>query len=311
MASRLRSTQKLMGGAGLTLALLVLIFFEPSRALGFDAAPGGPRAEAFLLFRLINEARVAPKKTLEQLGIDVEEARRAMGDDAWVLDVSLPPLSWKPALFEAAERHGLDMIDGVFYDHRGRDGSLVADRVQDVGYEAVLVEELLGLLSVLTFVDGPEAAWILFEQWVRDEVSPSRPFGGLVLFNPLLTQIGVSLQPAAVVLDGGSPVNVYVAVAVVARPTQKEPMVVGNLLSQDGLWGLDGGQPGGAWVVVCRDAHERTLWTGPADPWGGYQCPLPEGYAVVEVVDPAVPTTVLRVVLRGIDENLWADIVLP
>ncbi len=45
------------------------------------------------------------------------------------------PLAWNGALESAARRHTEDMAEHEYFDHRGRDGSTVGDRVSREGYE--------------------------------------------------------------------------------------------------------------------------------------------------------------------------------
>ncbi len=45
-----------------------------------------------------------------------------------------PPLSWNPALGDAALAHSRDMAMGRYFSHRGKDGSQAADRALRAGY---------------------------------------------------------------------------------------------------------------------------------------------------------------------------------
>ncbi|AWL04825.1 CAP domain-containing protein [Massilia oculi] len=45
-----------------------------------------------------------------------------------------PPLSWNPALGDAALAHSRDMATGRYFSHRGKDGSQAADRALRAGY---------------------------------------------------------------------------------------------------------------------------------------------------------------------------------
>ncbi|WP_229409941.1 CAP domain-containing protein [Massilia timonae] len=45
-----------------------------------------------------------------------------------------PPLSWNPALGDAALAHSRDMATGRYFSHRGRDGSQAAERALRAGY---------------------------------------------------------------------------------------------------------------------------------------------------------------------------------
>lgn len=89
-----------------------LVFAQPA----LDPALGDWRAAGKRVLALVNEAR---------------RTARACGADRYP---AAPPVAWSDALAAAALAHSRDMARTQHFDHRGSDGSEVAQRVQRQGY---------------------------------------------------------------------------------------------------------------------------------------------------------------------------------
>lgn len=295
----------------LLLALAWLCAAMPGRVWAQDAAP--LNHETAYLARLINEARTAPLAMLQRAGIDEAAARAALGDDAWILDTGLPPLAPNDQLTASAQAHLEDMVSRLYYATVSPEGLGPTDRAEAVGYLLVNVEELLGLLGVVTFVDGPEAVWTVFRQWLIADITAANPESRR-LFASWPTDMGVSFQAVTVVLDGVS-INAYVAVCDVGLPQFFHSMVVGSVRGPGSSevfldpWN----PPPGALSVRCR-SEDGTLWSETlTDSLGGYVCPaLPEWQPVIlDVVDQTTGAVLASGRTAAGGTHVWLDLFLP
>lgn len=262
------------------LTTLLLVGLLPTAAFCDEQ----PSASVYL-WRLINEARVHPLQTIQAQGIDEQQARQALGEDAWILDQGLAPLAWNDSLFQAASGHNQDMVTQLYYSSTGLDGSSVADRVAARQYEAVVVDEALGAMAFAGFMEPLEAAKLTFASWLQDELSPE--YGGVRrIFNQRFTEIGISVN--AVVLDLGPdvPHNVYIAVADVARPLIPRAYMMGNVyqdVNSDGRWECGEGRSGVG--MLLRDLPRGETLSILSGELGVYQVAVPEIYFTLTVLD--------------------------
>mgnify|MGYP000064829540 CR=1 FL=1 len=272
-------------------------------ALAFAAEP--TLEEAYLV-RLINELRVHPQAMLERLGIPVDAARAALGDDAWLLDYGAPPLARNPALDAAALTHLDDMVSRLYYSSISPEGLGPWDRAVAAGYSPLAVEEVLGLLGIVTFMEWPEAVWTVFSQWVQAQLA-AQATGPPRLWHAALCDVGVAFRPVSVVLDE-TVFNFYVAVAVFAVPTRLEPQVVGAIKGPPTPNDLPGGVGFvSGYRVECRDADGIVVGGGPSDPLGGFQCPMVGGRVQVAVIDEGSGAVMFSQVAQSWESHWWTE----
>lgn len=272
--------------------------------------PPSASVEAAYLLRLINEARVAPTAMLQRAGIDPAWARDAMPDAAWIFDTGLPPLARNDQLAASAQSHLQDMVRRLYYSSVSPEGLGPWDRATAAGYAPLAVEETLGLLGVLTFVDWPEAVWTIFRQWLIADITAARPEDRRI-FALWPTDVGPALQAVTVVLDGVL-VNAYVAVCDFGKPELFLPMVVGSVRPAQAAGPfLD------PWAVLpitpsvrCR-TPDAALWSEAlTDPLGGFRCPAaaPGSPVLIDVVDPITGDVLTRGETVAGETHVWLDL---
>ncbi len=276
-----------------------------------EPVPGS--LESAFLWRLINEARVAPLAMLERAGIDAGWAREAMGQDAWILDHGLPPLAPNDLLAASAQAHLQDMVQRIYYSTITPEGLEPWDRALAAGYVPLAVTENLGLLEVVTFVDGMEAAWTVFRQWLITDITAARSEDRKI-FAEWATDVGTAFEPVTVSVDGVL-VNAYVAVCDLALPEVFHPMIVGSVRA-----GAAGGVFLDPWEVLpfkvrvrCRSQDGTLWWEAYTDPLGGYRCPAPSSWDVpvmVEVVHGDSGEVLTGVVSAAGETHVWLDVFL-
>ncbi|MBF0200651.1 MAG: hypothetical protein HQK66_04945, partial [Desulfamplus sp.] len=203
---------------------LAMVMFT-ANAFSFD----GEDASAYL-WKLINTVRANPMNAVEAYNIDVDQARSALGDEAWILELrkGLPPLAWNHLLAQAASGHGLDMIDRGYYGHTSPEDVSYAQRIIDTGYAPALTGESLGLLSFYVYVDSRKALEDIFENLVRDELNPDIA-NDRNLFSRKFTEVGISFIPAVFSWDSESFLNIYLMTINYARPETLRHYVMGNI----------------------------------------------------------------------------------
>jgi hypothetical protein len=263
----------------LTIALL-LVGLTPVAAFCDEQ----PEASMYL-WRLINEARVYPLRTIESLGIDEEAARQALGEDAWMLDQGLPPVAWNDSLYQAAAGHNQDMVEQLYYCSTGLDGSSVADRVAAREYEAVAAGELLGVMAFDAVIAPLEAARLLFENWLEDELNPANTSVRRI-FSRDFSEAGFSFNAAVLDLGEDLPHNVYVAVVDFGRPQVPGVYLIGNVYqdaNQDGFWEPGEGRPGVG--MVLRDMVRGNTVSFISGVQGAYQVAVSGIFFTVGIAD--------------------------
>ena len=264
----------------LAILILLLIGLPPAAVFGDEQ----PEASMYL-WRMINEARVYPLRTIESLGIDEEAARQALGDDAWILEQGLPPLAWNDSLFQVAADHNQDMVAQLYYSSTGLDGSTVADRVAAREYEAEVADELLGVMAFDAVIAPLEAARLLFENWLADELNPANTAARRI-FSHDFTEVGLSFNAAVLDLGEDLPHNVYVAVTDFARPRVPVVYLIGNVYQDDngnGCWESGEGQSGIG--LALRDVIRDEVDIFVSGILGAYQFAVSGIVFTVNVVD--------------------------
>ncbi|ROR03165.1 CAP domain-containing protein [Desulfosoma caldarium] len=290
---------------GLVLALMVLM------VPNVEAQETVPlNLETATLMRLINEARTVPLAMLQRAGIDETAARHALGPDAWMLDTGLPPLAPNDLLAASARFHAADMVARAYYDTRSPEGLGPEERAAALGYGVVRVDELLGLLDQVAFMDGLEAVWTVFRQWLLADLAAFDP-AQRRLFSLWATDMGVHFQAVTGVVDGRE-IHAYLAVCDVGRPLKIFPMVVGSVRPH-GFTGpfLDPWNPlTEPFSVRCRSDDGTLWWETRTDPLGGYICPaLSEWQAVVvEGVNRTTGQVVAAERAAAGDVHVWLDL---
>ena len=158
-------------------------------APGLDPALGDWRAAGQRVLALVNEARRSPRRC---------------GDERFA---AAAPVAWNDALGAAALAHSRDMARSQQFDHRGSDGSDVAQRVQRQGYAWRAVGENIAA--------GPGSAQQVVAGWLK---SPGHCAN---LMSAEFTQMG-----AAHVIAPDTPLGIYwtqvfAAPHAAARATQR------------------------------------------------------------------------------------------
>ncbi len=286
-------------------AFFLILFWGVVSAQTADAQSAS--LEALYLMRLINEARTAPAAMLERAGLDKEAARKALGPDAWILETGLPPLAPNDKLMAAASAHLDDMVGRLYYSTVNPEGLGPAERAAAAGYEAAAVSESLGLLAVVTFVSGPEAVWLVFRQWLQEELSAPPEARRLLALWP--SDGGAAFRAVSVDVDGVR-LNAYVAVADYGAAPVFQPLIVGTVRAP-GASGpfLD------PWVlpppttVRCR-AEDGTLWWETlTDMLGGFLCPMVPGqWVAVEALRVQDGAVVAAVSVPGAEGHRALDL---
>jgi hypothetical protein len=265
----------------LVLSLLLLLLL-PAAAFAADGEQG--REASYYLWRLINEARMAPLKALEKAGISETSAREALGEREWVLDQGLPPVAWNDLLFTAASGHAGDMVTRVYYSTVSPEGAGPAERIAAAGEEVLKTGESLGILAFNNYMPPLEAARAMFHRMLAHELDPAIPVP-MAILHPDMTQAGIAFKAASLDLGLDMPVNLYVAVADVALPVNDQPFLVGNICRRAdpaGTWRPENGLPGMTVVLVGSEPGLSAV----SQELGAYQIPIRNAFFVLEARDP-------------------------
>jgi hypothetical protein len=181
--------------------------------------------QGLLAWQRINEARVNPRAELERLGIPVEQALAALGDDAWILESGLPPLALNKQLLAAASLHGRDMFDRLYYSHVTPEGITPMERIAATGYQALTEDETLGILIFSGYVDLKLAVDFMVDTMIRDELVGT-PGVRRNIFSPNFREVGAVFFAEAITLIEGQP-YVYLFVLDFAAPVLSQRYLVG------------------------------------------------------------------------------------
>ncbi len=216
----------------LLLLLALLTVLAPCQAEAVTALPMvAPRADlseqGYLLWQRLNEARANPRAAMTRLRIPEGTVRAALGQDAWLLDQGLPPLAWSEQIRSAANGHGREMLDNLFYSHVSPDGRTLAARLMGAGYEPLLENETLAALVFSNPVTLDAAIEALCDNMLRDELTGT-PGVARNIFSPNYSEVGLALQAESVALLAGHP-YVYLLVVDFSQPVRPRNFVVGRV----------------------------------------------------------------------------------
>lgn len=103
------------------------------------------------------------------------------------------PLVWNPLLESAASRHATDMHTNSFFDHKGSDGTRIADRLNDAHYEWQAVGE-----NIAFGYDNMEEA---VSAWINS------PTHCELLMSPNFSEMGAAQSGLYWVQTFGNPLN--------------------------------------------------------------------------------------------------------
>jgi hypothetical protein len=265
---------------------------------------------SYYLWRIINEVRVDPMGALERLGIEEATARQALGPDQWILDEGLPPLARHQSLYDSALGHAEDMIRNLYYAYNSLDGTTPVERVEATGYEAIDTGESLGALAFNVFVERFEAARLILENMLRDELDPANPSRRNIL-NPYLTEVGVAFRSAVLRLGNDLPVNIYLTVSDFGRPVEPKAYLIGNVYDDPegtGSFRPPAGLPG--LEVILRAFDRDAEFSMLSGPLGAYQFEIPQdltGPVVIEARDADGNVLANRGILPG-ETNSMVDL---
>lgn len=215
---------------------------------------------SYQLWQRINEVRSNPVAELNALGIDIDQAAIALGDEAWILDQGLPPLAWNAQLGNAAELHGQDMVSRFYYSSTTPEGLSPQQRIEAQGYMVAQVDETLAVLAFPNYMDIAQAVEILLQNMLRDELTVDSGVERNI-FSVTYSAVGVALK--AEMLEQLVGQNyVYLLVVDVAEPLTPQHWLVGSASAQA--------------QIAYRDNYTG-FWTAlPGLPGGGFQCMVGE-----------------------------------
>lgn len=151
---------------------------------------------------LINEARLDPLGTAQQLGFGIEEIPDVSSD--------LPPFQPDERLDSAARRHVDDMFANGYYSHTSPNGETWETRIANSNYAAISSGESIGMLKITNFIKPEKALKIIFENMLREQLDPESSIAGTILDDDF-SQAGIGIGAGPLELDGEIH-NVYIAV---------------------------------------------------------------------------------------------------
>ncbi|MBF0111310.1 MAG: hypothetical protein HQK74_01085 [Desulfamplus sp.] len=212
------------------VTLQILLSFCAYESMAFNDS----EATAYL-WKLINEARLRPAKTVEAYRIDYQRAKDSLGDDGWILELEdgLPPLALNAKLTEMSSAHNQDMIGRQYYSYTSPEGISFNDRIVNSGYNPAITGESLGILSFYIYVDPLKAVEGIFENMLRDELNPDFGYPKNI-FNKDFTEIGISFISTTFSLGKDSSgkditLNAYLVTADFAKPVEPRTYILGNI----------------------------------------------------------------------------------
>lgn len=216
---------------------------------------------SYKLWQRINEVRSNPIEQLSALGINIDQAALALGaTDEWLLDTGLPPLAWNDQLANAAQLHGQDMVDHLYYDQINLEGQDPQQRIEAQGYAVQQADETLALLAFPNYMAMDQAVEILLQNMLRDELTVGTGVARNI-FSTTYSTVGIAFK--AEILEQLVGQNyVYLLVVDVAEPLEAQQWLVGVAALQT--------------QIAFRD-YFTGFWSALAImPGGGFQQPLGE-----------------------------------
>ncbi len=238
------------------------------------------------LWRLINEARKSPAEAIAAAGIDEAAARDALGDDAWMIKLGLPPLAWNEKLEKSADGHYSDMYLLYYYDTLSSNGATPAERIAVTGYEAVKADEVLGSASFFDAATPEEIAVRIFQAMLWAELNPEND-GENVIFNAEPREIGIACGKVYIESEDGRQGSAFIAVADFALPTKPKTFLVGNVyedVNDDFFYNSGEGIEGLTVAVGMLGNRQECGYQGvQTDSFGNYQIEISPGFIDITV----------------------------
>lgn len=206
----------------ISLLVLLALVSAPAAMAGDTLQDQG-----YLLWQQINEARANPRAVMNRLNIPEDTVKNVLGADAWLLDQGLPPLAWSDQIGAAAQNHGRDMLDHLYYSHLSQDGRTPQQRLLAVGYEPLLEEETLAALIFNNPIALDMALQVMCDNIFRDELSGT-PGVARNIFSPNFSEVGLALFAESIALLADQP-NVYLLVVDFSQPVAERHFVIGHI----------------------------------------------------------------------------------
>ncbi len=254
---------------------ICLLFLSAFLIVSFSIKPVAIGADydninqALYIWRLINDVRRDPVKSLSALGIDIDSVRAHLGNEAYILDRSLPPLAFNFDLFDSADAHNKDMINSGYIDYTSSNNNAtpLVFRILLSGYDAVKLGESIGALTFDTYKDPYDSAKVIFTNMIKDELLADYP-RNYRIFSDLFTEIGIAMKAGYLSLNGSFTKRAYVVTMDFGMPVQKRYYVIGNIVkSNSNNTGLF--QPGdgiGGVKIVFTDVFKNIEQTAVSTP---------------------------------------------
>ncbi|GEM_PF-613284 len=219
-------------------------------------------SQVIYIWRLINDVRHDPVKSLSALGIDIDAMRTHLGNDSFILDRTLPPLAFNFDLFDSAEAHNKDMINSGYLNYTGSGNATpLVFRILLSGYDAVKVGESIGALTFDTYKDPFDSAKIIFANMIKDELLADYP-RNYRIFSDLYTEIGIAMRTGYFSFNNSAPKRAYVVTMDFGMPVQKRYYVIGNILKPGTGNGLfEPGNGVGGVKIVFTDVFKNIKQT--------------------------------------------------
>ncbi|MBN2420123.1 MAG: hypothetical protein JXL81_12115 [Deltaproteobacteria bacterium] len=180
------------------------------------------------LLRMINEARMNPRKAMIEFGFTNESIGDLLGDQQWALLKGLPPLAKDSNISEAASGHLKDMIQGLYFDSIDREGLGPFDRVTYSGYNAISVTEVLAAIESAKICTSRDIARNLYFELMRKELACRESFGRGILCSGI-TEVGIAVGSTYVNIGDNYVAGFCVAVLDFALPVKPRNFLLGNI----------------------------------------------------------------------------------
>lgn len=146
--------------------------------------------EGETLLHLINQARAAPLKVAESLGMDPDWLLADLHELSDILTEGLPPVGFNADLYGAAASHTQDMLENGFFGHDSSDGRTYEDRMIEILYNEATTSETLGLYFAGAFMSPSDAVRRIFENIFLHELRPDNARKRNIL-NPDFDEAGI------------------------------------------------------------------------------------------------------------------------
>ena len=143
------------------------------------------------------------------MGMDVDQLIAENPDFEKIAAGELTPLVFEDRLQHTARLHTLDMINNSFYSSDSLDGRTCEERIIDSGYLPSITGESLGLVAFFNYINPVDAAYLMFEQILRNELTASGDTGFHVL-NPDIREVGICQRSCVYNIDETA-CNAYMA----------------------------------------------------------------------------------------------------